>query len=248
MTGNIEPLNKDITDYLESISNEEKIELSKRWDKNKDYQTYGLSSKDYSELYKIFNPRFLNLNLQDRLKLTMLWAKTRNSTLIHLGCHLIRLSVRKELINPSHFGFFDNFLEYFRGWGNVDLFCSEIMRPLLEEYPTEVINLLQNWNKTEHMCKKRASVVTFTRDTAESGKYLEIALELCDNLIWDKEDLVRKGVGWSLKDNMRADKKRVLDYVKKLRRIGVSSTITLYAIRDIKGEERQKILSIKPKK
>jgi 3-methyladenine DNA glycosylase AlkD len=88
-------------------------------------------------------------------------------------------------------------------------------------------------------------VVTFTRKTAENGRFIDTALELCNNLIWDSEDLVRKGVGWALKDNMRFDKKRVLEYVRGLRRKGVSSTITLYAIRDLKGEQRREVLRIK---
>jgi len=48
-----------------------------------------------------------------------------------------------------------------------------------------------------------------------------------------------------LKDTMRADRERVLEYVKSLKRKGVSSTITLYTIRDLKGEEREAVLSIK---
>ncbi len=59
---------------------------------------------------------------------------------------------------------------------------------------------------------------------------------------------LRKGVGWALKDNMRFDKRRVLDYIRDLRRKGVSSTITLYAIRDLKGKEREEILKMKPQK
>lgn len=57
---------------------------------------------------------------------------------------------------------------------------------------------------------------------------------------------MRRGVGWALKDTVRADKKRVLEYVKSLRRKGISSTIALYAIRDMKGEEMEEVLSIKP--
>lgn len=49
-----------------------------------------------------------------------------------------------------------------------------------------------------------------------------------------------------MKDTVLADKERALEYVKDLRRRGASSTITLYAIHDIKGEERQEVLSIKP--
>jgi len=44
---------------------------------------------------------------------------------------------------------------------------------------------------------------------------------------------------------MRADKERVLEYVKSLRKRGVSSVITLYAIRDLKGKEREEVLEIK---
>jgi len=63
-------------------------------------------------------------------------------------------------------------------------------------------------------------------------------------LIWDEEDLVGKGVGWVLKDCMRGDKERVLEYVKGLRK-GVSTVITLYAIRDLKDDDRGYILNTK---
>lgn len=248
MSTKLDILNRDVVDYLEGISDPEKVRLSKRWDKEKDYKTYGLRAADYTALYEAFNPRFTVLDLDERLRLTDKWARTGNTTLTHLGVHLLRLSVREQVLGPANFGFLDGFLEHFRGWGNVDTFCSGVTRPLLEQYIDEVIELLRRWNASENQWKRRASVVTFTRGTAESGKYVDVALELCDNLIWDGEDLVRKGVGWALKDTMRADKERVLEYVKSLRRKGVSSTVTLYAIRDLKGEERAAVLNIKPQR
>ena len=80
------------------------------------------------------------------------------------------------------------------------------------------------------------------------GQFSDQLLSLCDRLIWDPEDLVQKGVGWALKDNMRGAHDRVVAYVKDLRRMGVPSTITLYAIRDLKGEERQAVLAVKKQK
>jgi hypothetical protein len=44
---------------------------------------------------------------------------------------------------------------------------------------------------------------------------------------------------------MRSDRERIIDYVVDLRSRGVSSVITLYAIKDIKGEERAGILARK---
>ena len=102
--------------------------------------------------------------------------------------------------------------------------------------------MARDWNGDDDLWLRRASVVLFTRKVAQSGLYTEVALELCDRLKHDAEDMVRKGVGWCLKDVMRADKRRVIEYVKRLRREGVSSVITLYAIRDLKGAERQSVL------
>ena len=57
----LDSLSHDVVVYLEGISSPEKVRLSKRWDKDKDYQTYGLSASDYTALYHRFNPRFIAL-------------------------------------------------------------------------------------------------------------------------------------------------------------------------------------------
>ena len=162
--------------------------------------------------------------------------------LIHLGIHL--LGLREEELDPAHFGFFDECVNHFVGWGNVDHFRS-VLQSMLVRHPSEVIGLLRKWNQSDNRWKRRASVVVFTRGIAKEGRFIDEALDLCENLIWDEDDLVRKGVGWALKDNMRADKERVLSYVKALRHRGVSSVVTLYAILDLKGEERKEVLRIK---
>ena len=86
--------------------------------------------------------------------------------------------------------------------------------------------------------------MTFTRRVGESGQYTDEVLSLCDGLIWDSEDIVQKGVGWTLKDNLRSAPDRILPYVKELRRKGVPSTITLYAIRDLRGAGREEVLAV----
>ncbi len=204
----LDNLHRDIVEYLERVSDPEKVRLSKRWDKDKDYATYGLSASDYTDLYGIFNPRFEALDLDPRLSLADRWAKSGNTTLTHLGVHLLRLSVRAGMLGPAHLGFLDELLESFRGWGNTDMFCGAVLQPLLEAYTGEVVDLLRRWNASGNRMKRRASVVAFTRCTAKSGRYIDVILALCENLIWDEEDLVRKGVGWALKDNIRADTER----------------------------------------
>jgi len=48
----------DVIEHLGGNSDPEKARLSKRWDKDKDYQTYGFSANDYTALYERFDPGF----------------------------------------------------------------------------------------------------------------------------------------------------------------------------------------------
>lgn len=224
--------------YIEVIDFVEKMVSERR--------SYGFYKSDLLEVYGRFDSRSYDLSLEECIELAGKFIRSGNSISIHIGIHL--LSLRREELDHTHFKSFDEFLDHFVGWGNVDHFCvgkGSVLQPMLEKNPEKVIELLRKWNQSDNKWKRRASVVVFTRSVAKSGRFIDEALALCENLIWDEEDLVKKGVGWALKDNMRADKERVLEYVKSLRKRGVSSVITLYAIRDLKGKEREEVLEIK---
>ena len=232
MSSKVDTLYSEVIDFVEKIA-------SKR-------RSYGFYKSDFLEVNSRFDPRFYDLGLQECIELAEKFIRSGNSISIHVGIHL--LCLRREELDQTHFKYFDEFFDHFVGWGNVDHFCvgrGSVLQPMLEKYPEEVIELLRKWNQSDNKWKRRASVVVFTRSIAKSGRFIDEALALCENLIWDEEDLVRKGVGWALKDNMRADEKRVLEYVKSLRKRGVSSVISLYAIRDLKGEEREEVLSVR---
>jgi len=160
------------------------------------------------------------------------------------GNSVLELSAAEIMLD--HLGIIDEIAGFLNNWASNDSLCIGTLQPMLRKYPKATLNLLRKWNGSESVWKKRASVIAFTRKIGEDGEFIDEALELCNNLVWDKEDMVRKGVGWALKDNMRANKKKILDFVKSLRQKGVSSIVTLYAIRDLKGKEREDVLKIKP--
>ncbi len=152
------------------------------------------------------------------------------------------LQNKSECADKKQLPYFDEILENFCSWSQVDDFCIDVLQPVFLKYPSDTLRFLKKWNCSANMWKRRTSVVAFVRKVGASGKFTDEALSLCENLIWDTEDLVQKGVGWCLKDVMRGDKKKVFQYVTKLRTRGAPSTITLYAIRDLKGAQRAEIL------
>ena len=233
----------EIEEAIKSAAGNRQPQPERRFHKHDEYISYGLYTADLWKIMKSFKARILTLELEDRLDLAESLLAEHIGEFGHAGIYVFALSVGE--LKPADFSTFDKVLDDFRSWSHVDHFCADVIQPLLMEYPVETLELLEEWNQSINRFKRRASVVAFTRGVANSGQYTDEALKLCDMLIWDPEDTVQKGVGWALKDNMRSSPARIKAYVKELRSMGVSSTITLYAIRDLKGEERKEIMAIK---
>lgn len=231
---------------LAKHKNKKGAELNKRYHKYDGYESWGLSSPEFAQVMKKYKKKILDLNCDEILELSKMLYKTKISEPIFAGTFV--LENRLNCSDKKWLPFFDEVLEYFISWGTIDDFCIDVLQPVLSKYPKETLRFLKKWNQSKNMWKRRTSVVAFVRKIGESGKFTDEALALCENLIWAEEDMVQKGVGWCLKDIMRGDKKKVFDYVKKLRKRDVPATITLYAIRNLKGKERSEILEIKHNK
>jgi 3-methyladenine DNA glycosylase AlkD len=241
-----EKLIADLYQAIKNITGCHDALADRKFHKHDEYLSYGLKASEFRTLMKEFRSRFLKLLLQERMDLASRLLQEHVGELGHVGLHIITLSVKD--LEPKHFVYLDGLPEHFRSWSHVDHLSLGVMQPLLWRYRKETFELLEEWCRSPIRWKRRASVVTFVRKIAKSGEFTKEALRLCENLIWDDEDIVQKGVGWALKDNLRSAPERIFSYIKDLRRKGVSSTITLYAIRDLRGAKRQEVLAVKSEK
>lgn len=216
----------------------------RKFNEDDEFVAYGLKTDAWRAIMRGFRPRFAGLSLDERLSLAEALLAEREGWLGHSGIYVLALSVRK--LTPAYFERLDRMADDFTSWSHVDDFCIAVAQPLLRSHRDETLVLLERWNRSPNRWKRRASVVAFVRKVGASGDFTDEALRLCEILLCDPEDLVRKGVGWALKDVMRGDPERVLAYVLELRRRGISSTITLYAIRDLKGRQREEVLGMRP--
>ncbi len=213
-------------------------------------ESYGLTAAGMRTVFVGEVPQVAALNLNERLALAKLLLKSHVEEQGHMALGVLRMSAGE--LTPKQFPALDKLLDDFTSWHMVDDFASGkagLTAVLLNRYPKETLRLHERWAASPNMWKRRTSVVTFTRKTASEGRYVDETLRFCEALMRDPEDLVKKAVGWALKDTIRAGpgaKRRVIALVKRMRRAGIPSTITLYAIRDLKGAEREAILSIKP--
>ena len=231
---------------LHENADHQHAEADKRFHKYKGYRTFGIKAPELTKVLRSFRKEIAQLTCEEVFDLAERLYKDEIEETILAGN--VVLYTRTDCVSSNTLSFLDRMLEHFRSWSTIDDFCINILQPLLFDHPKETLKYLRRWNTSENMWKRRASVVAFVRTAGESGRFTDEALTLCSNLVNDEEDLVQKGVGWCLKDVMRGDKKKVVEYVKELRRTGVPSTITLYAIRDLKGRERESVLRVKKQK
>jgi 3-methyladenine DNA glycosylase AlkD len=222
----------------------QRAELNRRWFKNEDFQSYGLSAAQHTEVSRVYRQPIRQLSLFGLLYLARRLASSGFAEDINFANAALSLSARE--LGLGDFRYLDRHIDYFHGWAATDDFSINVLQPLLLKYPDQTFEQLKRWNQAESLWKRRASVVVFVRKVGESGLFTRQTLELCDNLVWDSQDLVQKGIGWALKDSLRGNKQQVLDFIKDLRRRGVPAAITLYAIRDLHGAERREILDICP--
>ncbi len=204
------------------------------------YKSYGVRIPQVRGLIKTHKKEMLRLSSEDRLKLAHQLIASEIGEEQTIAFFVLE-SITDDFTTDK-FHLLDEFISHMFGWSKIDGFSGGFLPAILEKHPEQMIMQINKWNKSDNVWEKRASVVLFTRKVAKSGKYNDVALRLCNNLIHDKHDLVRKGVGWTLKDMMKSDKGRIINYIKTLRSQNVSSVITLYAIRDLSPEERDEIL------
>ncbi len=205
------------------------------------YKSYGVRADGKKRIIRARRSAIRSLQIQEQLELSKKLIESEYGE--QQSVALFILEPFAEYFSPDRFDELDKYVRCLHGWSKIDSYTGSLLRDVLFQCPDEFTNLVRLWNQDEDLWLRRASVVLFTRKVAKTGQFNDIALELCDRLVYDPELLVQKGVGWSLKDLMRNDKEGIIDYVIELRARDVSSIITLYAIRDLKGEERAAILN-----
>lgn len=205
------------------------------------YKSYGVRAPAKKKIFAAHRSAIRTLSLQKQVELASLLIQSEFGEQQDIG--LFILQKYPHYFSPERFPYLDNLVRCLHGWSKVDAFTGSLLRDVLFQHPREFKELVRTWNVHSDMWLRRASVVLFTRKVAKSGQFTDFALDMCNSLIYAEEDLVRKGVGWALKDMMRSDKERIKSYVQQLRNQNVSSVITLYAIKELKGQERADFLA-----
>lgn len=120
----------------------------------------------------------------------------------------------REEYTEDDFQVFERWIEnYVNNWAKCDTLCNHAVGSFIEEFPSYV-EKLKLWAKSDNRWLRRASAVTLILP-ARRGLFLPEVFAISDLLLTDKDDLVRKGYGWMLKEASKPHQQEVFAYVMK---------------------------------
>ena len=125
------------------------------------------------------------------------------------------LEIKEKELDGEDIPVLERFLEkYVDNWAWCDWLCT-VIGGLFLRHP-KLAGRTRKWNKSKNRWMRRASVVSFVLP-ARNGKLHGILLENAVNIIYDEDDLVRKGTGWALREAAKTDEKRIVSFLLKHR-------------------------------
>lgn len=125
-------------------------------------------------------------------------------------------------------------------WAECDAICQRVVRKLLSPCE-EVFSILRRWAGSDSKWLRRASLVPLLGKLRDEI-FFDFLMEQCETLIEDRDDMVEKAVGWSLKEASKRDMPRVAEFVRENRR-RMSRTALRYAVEKFPDAERERLMS-----
>jgi len=100
-------------------------------------------------------------------------------------------------------------------WADHDALVHDLIAPMMAAKPARA-KVVFRWAKSPKRWHRRAACVALIRGSRAKMFFLEIT-QLSDSLLSDEDDMVRKGLGWLLRETAKFDAKRTVPYLMKIR-------------------------------
>jgi 3-methyladenine DNA glycosylase AlkD len=115
----------------------------------------------------------------------------------------------------AEFRLFDAWLDRVRSWADHDALVHYLIAPMIAAQPARKADPFR-WAKSPKRWRRRAACVAFIQGTRQRLFFPEI-VRLSNTLLDDQDDMVQKGLGWLLRETAKADSKRSVPYLMKIR-------------------------------
>jgi len=115
----------------------------------------------------------------------------------------------------KEFRLFESWLDRVTSWADHDALAHDVLAPMLVVSPIRVRDVFE-WAESSNRWRRRAACVALIRGR-RAGRFAQEVARLSNQLLNDDDDMVQKGLGWLLREAAKADPKRTVPYLMKIR-------------------------------
>jgi 3-methyladenine DNA glycosylase AlkD len=128
---------------------------------------------------------------------------------------VLLLEKQTKHFSEKEFRLFASWLGRVSSWADHDALAHYLLAPMVYADPTRSREVFR-WAKSRNRWRRRASCVALILRPEQKKLFAEI-VSLSDQLLGDQDDMVQKGLGWLLREMAKADPKRTVPYLMKIR-------------------------------
>ena len=125
------------------------------------------------------------------------------------------LEKQTRLLGDHEFKLFTSWLDRVSSWADHDALAHYLLAPMVYAEPARCREVFR-WAKSKNRwCRRAACVALILRP--EQKKFFAEIVRLSNQMLLDEDDMVQKGLGWLLRETAKADPKRTVPYLMKIR-------------------------------
>jgi 3-methyladenine DNA glycosylase AlkD len=114
-----------------------------------------------------------------------------------------------------HFALFESWLDRVTSWADHDGLVHYLIAPMIVLKADRAKKVFE-WARSPNRWHGRAACVALIQGTRQRKFFLQI-VTLSNILLRDQDEMVQKGLGWLLRETAKADGKRTMPYLTKIR-------------------------------
>ena len=126
------------------------------------------------------------------------------------------LEKQTDNFGDEEFKLLTSWVDRVTSWADHDALAHYLLAPMVAAKPARCREVFR-WAKSRNRWRRRAACVALIRGARERRFFAEI-VRLSNRLLHDEDDMVQKGLGWLLRETAKADPKRTVPYLMKIRK------------------------------
>jgi 3-methyladenine DNA glycosylase AlkD len=115
----------------------------------------------------------------------------------------------------EEFRLLESWLPRISNWSDHDALVHYLIAPMVVAKPARASRVFR-WAKSRNRWFRRAACVALIQGTRRKMFFSEI-IRLSEELLADEDDMVRKGLGWLLRETAKADAQRTVPFLISIR-------------------------------